>query len=734
LVGKLFSVKFAKSIRKSRVVSVDLTTINDNVLFEYGFALGLGKRVWPFRDASYEKDKSIFTKLNLLEYVGWTDFRNSSEIMTKFIVDKPWGTNNEKNQIYFEPYIAQGSKLFYLKSTHNNDGSIQLTSLIKKQRIPADTIDPREGGQLSLRDYSRRISTSLGVVVHMVDPERTDSKMHNALCTFLAGMGLSMEKPVLILQEGDIKRPIDYGEVLRTYTNAKNIPLFFNKWVKEIQKNFEKSKQEDVPERSTFAKLEKLDLGDIAAENEIEALKDYFVATPTFREIDQSNDCIVSGRKGTGKTALFYEIRRKYWNKRKFIVLDLKPEGHQLKLLSEVITENFSEGVKKYLIKGFWDYVILSEIGRKILDDDNFAYQDPERLEAYKQIEKNINPLGINWEGDFAQRLLELVHHIQEKLSRVEEKDSPGKITEYLYTNDLSDLRNAISFYLSQKDGAVILVDNLDKDWKPIENISVEIDILRALADSLKALSNQFKKSSVFFKSIVFIRSDILTLLNKQTPDKGKDKIIPLNWRDGETLKQIVVERFRASGLDFEKDWNELFPEQVRGVDSLSYLIGRTQMKPRDLLTFCKLSVDTALGRGHSKISEEDILKAEKAFSDIMVEGLSDEIIDVYGNLQDVILEFIDEELPISGDQIRELISMAVGSEDGKIEEIIEVLLQYGFLGSETGNSEYSFVGIQESKLEVIERRARKFRKRNDKEEVYTVHNAFRSGLNLKDA
>jgi hypothetical protein len=91
------------------------------------------------------------------------------------------------------------------------------------------------------------------------------------------------------------------------------------------------------------------------------------------------------------------------------------------------------------------------------------------------------------------------VHHIQEKLSRVEEKDSPGKITEYLYTNDLSDLRNAISFYLSQKDGAVILVDNLDKDWKPIENISVEIDILRALADSLKALSNQFKKSSVFF-------------------------------------------------------------------------------------------------------------------------------------------------------------------------------------------------------------------------------------------
>jgi MinD superfamily P-loop ATPase len=76
-------------------------------------------------------------------------------------------------------------------------------------------------------------------------------------------------------------------------------------------------------------------------------LKDYFVATPTFREIDQSNDCIVSGRKGTGKTALFYEIRRKYWNKRKFIVLDLKPEGHQLKLLSEVITENFFRGSKK---------------------------------------------------------------------------------------------------------------------------------------------------------------------------------------------------------------------------------------------------------------------------------------------------------------------------------------------------------------------------------------------------
>jgi hypothetical protein len=544
--GRIIFCEICKSIRRTGVLVADLTTLNDNVLFEVGFAIGLGKRLWPIRDVSYEKDKKLLKSLDFLGYTGYHDFRSSSDIVSNFLMEKPWEAkdpNDQVNHFYYEPQLDQVSRLFYLKSNHASDGSIELTSLVKKSRLPTTSIDPQENIQQSLRDYAKAVSSCIGAIVHMVDANRQDATIHNARCAMIAGLALAMGKPVLILQEGEIERPIDFGEIIRSYSNAKNIRLIFEHWIEEPQRLYKSAQTQVPPQRDHQRRLAGLNLGELAAENEIEQLEHYFVKTATYRTLLNARDAIVAGRKGTGKTALFYGIRRNYWNRQRFFVLDLKPEGHQLKLFGSVILEGFPGATKQYLIKSFWEYVILSELGRRILKDQTFAYQHPETIVLYNEIERSLNPLDLSWEGDFAQRLLELVNSLKTRLEKTSRTDTPAQITQYLYKNDLHRLRDAIGKYLAKKEGTVILVDNLDKDWKPFEDLNIEIDILRSLLDSLRVLSNTFSHSEVALKSYVFIRNDILRLLHERTPDKGKSNVVHLQWSDKEALREVIRER-----------------------------------------------------------------------------------------------------------------------------------------------------------------------------------------------
>ena len=55
--------------------------------------------------------------------------------------------------------------------------------------------------------------------------------------------------------------------------------------------------------------LERLDLGDVAAENESRQLRNYFVRTGQFVQAKRGHARLVIGRKGSGKTAIFYAIR-----------------------------------------------------------------------------------------------------------------------------------------------------------------------------------------------------------------------------------------------------------------------------------------------------------------------------------------------------------------------------------------------------------------------------------------
>ena len=72
--GKIIFTEICKTMRFSSSIVADVTTLNFNVLFEIGFAIGLGLPVIPIRDTSYVKDKRLFDELGILDTLGYLDF------------------------------------------------------------------------------------------------------------------------------------------------------------------------------------------------------------------------------------------------------------------------------------------------------------------------------------------------------------------------------------------------------------------------------------------------------------------------------------------------------------------------------------------------------------------------------------------------------------------------------------------------------------------------------------
>src|SRR5207247_52007 len=98
------------------------------------------------------------------------------------------------------------------------------------------------------------------------------------------------------------------------------------------------------------------------------------------------------------------------------------------------------------------------------------------------------------------------------------------------------------------------------------------------------------------------------------TPDKGKDTAITLDWDDPEIFKEIIRQRLsRKSNLSgsFEDMWSVICDGFVGTQNSFTFIADRTLMRPRDLLMFLHRAIETAINRGHSKITSDDLIKAE---------------------------------------------------------------------------------------------------------------------------
>ena len=717
--GQIIFCSICRALRATQRVVADVTTLNFNVLFEIGYALGLGIPVQPVRDPNYVEDERAFDELGMLDTFGYSRFENSGELADQILSWTP-----QTVAVQSAP-LNREQPIFLVRSHVQNEGMVKLMSALKKSGLRFRSFDPKETSRLSLHEAMKQVQASLGVIVHLVALARGGAAVNNARCALVAGLAMAQGKRVLMLQEGEVAHPIDFRDVVRAYATASQVSDLIIPLIKEVVEELQES--QFVAVALPLNLIEKIDLGDLAAENEIKGLNTYFVPTGQYNEAKRGRAQIVVGRKGSGKTAIFYGIRSTYKPSRAHLVLDLKPEGHQFTKLREVLLQELTAGIQQHVLTAFWNYLLLMEIARKVIEDEaRSSYQRPEHRDAWVKVAQAYGNDAANEQGDFSERLLALVDAIIGRNATMKSIATTPQVTQLVYGRDIRGLSDALSAYMvaSRKEAIWLLVDNLDKSW-PVQSARTEdILLVRCLLEASRKLQRQFENRGTECHTIVFIRNDIYEHLVSATSDRGKDTAVLLDWTDPEVFKEVIRRRIiRSSGLDgsFENLWRLLFDSHVRGEESFSYVLGRTLMRPREVLRLCRTCLDVAVSRGRDKVSEADILEAEKACSQDALVDLRFELKDVAARFESLPNAFYGATLPLTLQQVdQRILASGIGTED--LERAQRLLVWFGFLGYWSGPDGERFSHQYQHDLW-------KMRAGLPSDHSFTVHWAFRSAL-----
>ncbi len=719
--GQMIFTEICKGMRSSSVVVADVTTLNFNLMFEIGFAIGLGLPVVPVRDATMMSDKKDFDGVGLLDTLGYLDFTNSSELAEKLREPFPKPLPIPPRKTYTD------SPIYVLKGPIETEGAVLLLSTLKKSRLRFRAHDPQETRRLSLSAARKQVRGSTGVVANLLDPNREGSRPHNAMCALVCGMAMAEGKVVVMLQEGDVPQPIDYRDVVQAYDEPRQVIGLLEEPVREVVARLQEATGGHA--KPPAGLLESLDLGDVAAENEITGLREYFVRTGQFRQALQGRARLVVGRKGTGKTAVFYEIRDAIGASRADLVLDMKPDGHQFTKLREAILDELPLGLQEHTVIAFWNYILLSELAHKVLTRElHYAQMDPLRLERYRELEDAYLAHRLASGDDLSQRLLRQVDRLVERFEAKGEVKHRDDLTELIYEKDIADLDDAVSAYLSDKRSVSMLIDNIDKSWATRGTTTDEILIVRGLLEAGRKLQRQLERGGVDFRCLVFLRTDIWEHLQRSTPDRGKDSAVRLDMDDSEVLREIVKRRIESSTSlegDFTTMWPTLFESHIGAEESFHYMLDRTLMRPRDVLTFIQRAVEVAVNRGQEKVRAQDILQAEQSFSEDMLVATAYEIEDTHPILAEVVYAF--QGAPVSLTPLEmEARLRDEGVVDDAIPAAIELLLWFSVLGivdptSQTEKYSYQVrFNLRQLTHAVAKNEAR-----------YVIHPAFRAALGI---
>jgi hypothetical protein len=690
-VGQIIFCAVCRGIRFSETVFADVTTLNFNLLFEIGYTLGLSLPVAPIRDTSFIRDAGEFTELGLLDTLGYIDFRNSQQLADAIRARLPI------QPIPTPPAdLNLQAPLYVLKGPHETEGEIKLLSEIKKSVVHFRTYDVVETPRVSLHEIRKQINASLGVVAHLLSADRRGARVHNARAALIAGIAMAQGKAVLMLQEGVVPHPIDYRDVVACYERPDQIPRLVNPLLMRVIERLQSTRLRSV--RPPEGLLQKLDLGDLAAENEIRLLRDCFVATGQYHEARRGHARLVTGRKGSGKTAIFYAVRDSFGKGHAELVLDLKPEGHQFTRLREVVLSRLSAGVQEHTLTAFWNAILLAELAHKIVTMDSaWAFRDPSRRDRYERVDKLYSASWLAEEGDFSERLLKQVDRLAETVGGGSDPASFGKMTENLFRTSIRDLSDAVGGYLQDKRAVWLLVDNLDKGWPTGGASSEDILILRALLEASRKLQRELDRQGVPFQCLVFIRNDIYDHLLMETPDKGKDTAITVDWADTELFKAVFRLRVLSSGLltgSFDELWSAIFDHAVGTQSSFEYVTERTLLRPRDFLMFIHRSIEVAINRGHTRVLTQDLVKAEEFFSDDMLKAMAFELEGGALGKSDSVYAFIGCSCCLAKEDVEKRLFEA-GVPTDQVDKAVKLLAWFGFLGVEALAGERALFAYQ---------------------------------------
>lgn len=671
------------NIRSCKVFVFDVTRSNLNVYYEAGYAIGLGKPIAPVVNSSFVNAIADIHRDGLFDNIGYLQYENSQQLAS--ILSELPSVNLK--ELYSKELEGQ-QPLFMLDTLRKTDFRNSIVSAIKESRVHYRSFDPVEVPRLSTVSVIAQITASSGIVLPILPEHIEDAARHNLRAAFVAGMGHGLERHTLLLQQRRFSEtgPADYRELITAVADGKDIQSVVGEFAKAALLAGQSIKS--TASRAKKSELQRLTLGASAAENEFRTLSTYFVETAEFLRTVRGEINVVAGRKGSGKTAIFFQVRDTFREDRSTIIADLKPESHQLSLFREELLKIVDVGAFDHTLAAFWYFLILSEVILSIKRDlDYRARRDSRALDAVREIDAALGAFEIGESGDFTTRINRLSRFVVQEIEAAKKRRqviSAEVLTNIIFRGGITEFKKAIIRYSSSNSPIVLLFDNIDKGWPANGVDDFDVRLVRLLTEALDKIRRDLAAAHREFMSVVFLRNDIYELLVHATPDRGKAGQARIDWTDRAKLKQVIYRRLQASTGDysasFDHIWGRYFTDSVENQSSFEFFVDHCLMRPRFLINIIENAISNGINRGRTKVNEEDCIDAVRQHSLYLIDDFGYEIRDVSGLSSDLLYSLVGSERSLSKDEyITKFSDFGLNKEESN--SAFSLMMWYGIIG-----------------------------------------------------
>jgi hypothetical protein len=371
--------------------------------------------------------------------------------------------------------------------------------------------------------------------------------------------------------------------------------------------------------------LEKVHLGQSFAEyDDSLRKKDVYVHTPALNAAVNFDNphCFFVGRRGTGKTTITRFLEANFEN-----VLVVRPEifSPSGSLLTLDDYRDANQRPFRSLLSAF----------RRSLQDEILDDWVNKTLGGSPRNQRSIS--GELWSEleataglDFDLRSL---HFIEQLTKPLVDGDDPTWVREIKKPKILG--RAMDEARVGRPVGYSILLDAIDESWDGSEFAVV---YLAALMHACVEMNSQ----SQGMRALIFLRENIFERVRVIDTEFSRLEtcVVGLDWTE-EQLLELVERRFNAPLVAKHAlggaTW-DLFVEN--GTQSRKLVFDFCQRRPRDVLTYTTLALDTAQSHKHNQILIEDLHDARRRFSDSRLKDLGDEYQENYPRLSLVLSRF----------------------------------------------------------------------------------------------
>lgn len=425
-------------------------------------------------------------------------------------------------------------------------------------------------------------------------------------------------------------------------------------------------------------------LGDIRAEYDHEMLDRVFYETPDYRSLlEEHKRRVVVGRRGTGKSAMFYKLKQHWAKEPRARMVELRPfETEVIGLRPIVALFGPKPSYLRAACKLVWQFALLQEILSQLTD--NYKVRSDGTLRDQVEAAR----LWRGWGNSITQRLL---RSLETKINKSESVESRiSALAQVLQLQTLTELtQTALEV---SRSSLQVIADKLDEGYEPDET---GIAILSGLVYALDTISSSMPKTA----TTVFLRDNIFRAMQVQDPDYSRNiegDVLRLHW-DEYHLFNMICNRIRvAFKLEQEnslRTWNKVTARDLQGMDGFRHCLRLTLYRPRDLVGLLNNAFNHARSRDRTTIVNEDVEVSAREISSSRLDDLKKEYKEVIPGIERMIAAFGSVSTELSLQEVGELTSSLLDEESlgqaaaqtfavlNSPEDIVHALYSVGFVG-----------------------------------------------------